>query len=334
MNKKNKQFLVTSALPYANGQIHLGHLVEYIQTDIWVRFQKLIGNDCIYMCADDAHGTAVMLSAKEKNVSPEDFIEGVRQEHLRDFTGFFIEFDQYHSTHSEENKVFSEEIYNKAVESGLIKKEAIEQFFDEEKGLFLADRYVKGICPYCGAEDQYGDACEKCFKTYNATQLKNPVSQYSGKAPILKTSDHYFFQLHKCQDQIKAWLDTNPVSKEVRNKLNEWLESDLKDWDISRDAPYFGFKIPGTNDKYFYVWLDAPIGYIAATEKWCKEHNRNIDEFWKNPDVEIHHFIGKRYFIFPYSFLACNVKCRRFSTTKACTYSWFFNCEWREDVKK
>ena len=293
MNRKNKQFLVTSALPYANGQIHLGHLVEYIQTDIWVRFQKLIGNDCIYMCADDAHGTAVMLSAKEKNVSPEDFIEGVRQEHLRDFTGFFIEFDQYHSTHSDENKVFSEEIYNKAVESGLIKKEAIEQFFDEEKGLFLADRYVKGICPYCGAEDQYGDACEKCFKTYNATQLKNPVSQYSGKAPILKTSDHYFFQLHKCQDKIKAWLDTNPVSKEVRNKLNEWLESDLKDWDISRDAPYFGFKIPGTDDKYFYVWLDAPIGYIAATEKWCKEHNRNIDEFWKNPDVEIHHFIGK-----------------------------------------
>ena len=288
-----RSLLVTSALPYANGSIHLGHLVEHIQTDIFVRFQKLIGNECTYLCADDAHGTAIMISAEKEGISPEDFIKRIQQEHMNDFKEFGIEHDHYYTTHSSENKLLSENIFNQANEKKVISKKSIKQYFCEESGLFLADRYIKGKCPKCGAEDQYGDACEKCYATYNATELINPISTYSGKTPVLKESEHYFFELKNFEDTIKTWLDTDPVTKSVKNKCLEWFESGLKPWDISRDAPYFGFTIPGTDDKYFYVWLDAPVGYIATTENWAQSIGKSGDDFWKSKDVEIHHFIGK-----------------------------------------
>lgn len=288
-----KTLLVTSALPYANGDIHLGHLVEHIQTDIFVRFQKLIGNQCYYMCADDAHGTAIMLSSEKEGLSAEVFIEKVKQQHIDDFKRFNIDYDHYYSTHSDENRVLSEYVYNSADSDGGIIKKDIQQYYCEEKGLFLADRYIKGTCPKCGEDDQYGDACEKCYATYSATELVDPVSIFSGKAPVLKNSMHYFFDLEKYRNDIIQWLGENPVSQSVKNKLNEWLDGELKPWDISRDAPYFGFKIPGTDDKYFYVWLDAPVGYIATTESWAQANNESHETYWKNNDVEIHHFIGK-----------------------------------------
>ena len=241
----SKTYLVTSALPYANGDIHLGHLVEHVQTDIFVRFQKLRGNKCFYMCADDAHGTAIMLSAEKEGVLPEAFIEKVKHQHVSDFERFNIGYDHYYSTHSDENRELSEFVYTSANTDGGIIKKDIQQYFDEEKGLFLADRYIKGTCPKCGAEDQYGDACEKCYATYSATDLIDPVSVFSGKPPVLKDSTHYFFNLEKYRQHIIDWLDQNPVSQPVKNKLNEWLSGELKPWDISSDAPYFGFKIPG-----------------------------------------------------------------------------------------
>lgn len=289
----SKTFLVTSALPYANGDIHLGHMVEHVQTDIFVRFQKLVGHHCYYMCADDAHGTAIMLSAEKEGVRPEEFIERVKQQHIADFEQFNISYDHYYSTHSDENRVLSEHIYNSAHADGGIIKKDIQQYFDEDKGLFLADRYIKGTCPKCGAEDQYGDACEKCYATYSATDLIDPVSVLSGQPPVLKDSTHYFFNLEHYRSAIVDWLATDPVTQPVKNKLNEWLDGELKPWDISRDAPYFGFKIPGTEDKYFYVWLDAPIGYIATTEAWATTRQQSHEAFWKNESVEIHHFIGK-----------------------------------------
>ena len=289
----SKTYLVTSALPYANGDIHLGHLVEHVQTDIFVRFQKLMGHQCYYMCADDAHGTAIMLSAEKEGVEPEEFIDRVKAQHIRDFERFNIEYDHYYSTHSDENRQLSEYVFGSAESDGGIIKKDIQQYFDEEKGLFLSDRYIKGICPKCGAEDQYGDACEKCYATYSATDLVSPVSVFSGKPPVLKDSTHYFFNLEKYRKDITDWLDQNPVSQSVKNKLTEWLDGELKPWDISRDAPYFGFKIPGTEDKYFYVWLDAPIGYIATTESWAQTKNESHEQYWKNEGVEIHHFIGK-----------------------------------------
>jgi methionyl-tRNA synthetase len=288
-----KKLLVTSALPYANGDIHLGHMVEHVQTDIFVRFQRLIGNQCHYMCADDAHGTAIMLSAEKEGIKPEDYINRVRDQHMADFALFHIGYDEYYTTHSSENEALSQQIYLAAEADGGIETRDIEQYFCEQTQLFLADRYIKGTCPNCGAEDQYGDACEQCYATYNATELKNPISVFSGKAPVLKSSTHYFFKLSKYQAIIEQWLDTNPVTQPVKNKLNEWFEQGLKDWDISRDAPYFGFKIPNTDDKYFYVWMDAPIGYIATTEHWAKQQGQTHHDFWTNPDVEIHHFIGK-----------------------------------------
>lgn len=288
-----KTLLVTSALPYANGDIHLGHLVEHVQTDIFVRFQKHLGHACYYMCADDAHGTAIMLSAEKDGVTPDAYIDAVKAQHISDFKQFNIDYDHYYSTHSEENRVLSEFIYNAANDDGGIIKKDIQQYFDEDKGLFLADRYIKGTCPKCGAADQYGDACEVCYATYSATELVDPVSALSGKPPVLKESTHYFFDLEKYREHITQWLATDPVSDPVKNKLNEWLTGELKPWDISRDAPYFGFKIPGTNDKYFYVWLDAPIGYIATTESWATANGKTSHEFWKNDAVEIHHFIGK-----------------------------------------
>lgn len=288
-----KTLLVTSALPYANGDIHLGHLVEHVQTDIFVRFQKLIGNNCIYLCADDTHGTAVMLSAEKGGVDPETFIDRVREQHISDFEEFHIDYDDYYTTHSPENERISQQIYLAAEADGGIETRDIEQYFCEKTNLFLADRYIKGICPNCGAEDQYGDACEQCYSTYSATELIDPVSVFSGKPPILKSSTHYFFKLDQYKSVIQTWLDKNPVSQSVKNKLKEWFDQGLKDWDISRDAPYFGFKIPNTTDKYFYVWMDAPIGYIATTEHWAQQNGKSHVDYWNSSDVEIHHFIGK-----------------------------------------
>ena len=289
-----RQLLVTSALPYANGPIHLGHMVEHVQTDIFVRFQKLIGNDCSYICADDAHGTAIMISAEKENKSPEQYIEEIRNDHVADFKGFNISHDIYYSTHSPENQALSEDIYLKAKEKNCIVEKDIEQYYCEDSKLFLSDRYIRGICPKCNAPDQYGDSCEKCYASYSATQLIDPISIFSGKTPVLKQSKHYFFSLDNLSKEIKEWLDGPHIIDPVRNKCLEWFNDTLKDWDISRDEPYFGFKIPGTDNKYFYVWLDAPIGYIASTKKYCDSTNKDsFENIWKHGDYEIHHFIGK-----------------------------------------
>jgi methionyl-tRNA synthetase len=275
-----RRLLVTSALPYANGSIHLGHLVEYIQTDIWVRFQKSRGHDCIYVCADDAHGTAIMLKAEQNGISPEAQIANVKAEHEADFAAFHIEFDNYYSTHSPENKAFSEYIYLKNREGGHIATRPIRQLFDPEKQLFLADRFIKGECPKCGEKDQYGDSCEKCGATYSPTELKNPYSTISGATPIEKESEHYFFKLPDFEAMLKEWTRSGGLQSEVANKLGEWFESGLNDWDISRDAPYFGFEIPDAPNKYFYVWLDAPIGYMASFKNLCEQRGLNFDDYW------------------------------------------------------
>ena len=290
----NRRILVTSALPYANGEIHLGHLLEYIQTDIWVRFQKMQGNECHYVCADDAHGTPIMLKADEMGIDPEELISGVSERHQADFKDFNIEFSQFHSTHSDENRYFSELIYSRLKESGFIKTRVISQAFDPEKEMFLPDRFVKGECPKCGADDQYGDNCEVCGATYSTTELKNARSVVSGVKPIEKDSEHYFFDLPQFEKELKNWTNAGHLQEEVRNKLAEWFDQGLQQWDISRDKPYFGFKIPGTEDKYFYVWLDAPIGYMASFKKLCDNSDLEFDDFFaKGSDTELYHFIGK-----------------------------------------
>ena len=289
-----RRILVTSALPYANGEIHLGHLLEYIQTDIWVRFQKMQGNECHYVCADDAHGTPIMLKADEMGIDPEELISGVSERHQADFKDFNIEFSQFHSTHSDENRYFSELIYSRLKESGFIKTRVISQAFDPEKEMFLPDRFIKGECPKCGADDQYGDNCEVCGATYSTTELKNARSVVSGAKPIEKDSEHYFFDLPQFEKELKNWTNAGHLQEEVRNKLAEWFDQGLQQWDISRDKPYFGFKIPGTEDKYFYVWLDAPIGYMASFKKLCDNSDLEFDDFFaKGSDTELYHFIGK-----------------------------------------
>jgi len=286
--------LVTSALPYANGEIHLGHLLEYIQTDIWVRFQKMQGNECHYVCADDAHGTPIMLKANEMGIDPEELIAEVSKRHQADFKDFNIEFSQFHSTHSDENRYFSELIYSRLKESGFIKTRVISQAFDPEKEMFLPDRFIKGECPKCGADDQYGDNCEVCGATYSTTELKNARSVVSGAVPVEKDSEHYFFDLPQFEQQLKDWTNAGHLQDEVSNKLAEWFDQGLQQWDISRDKPYFGFKIPGTEDKYFYVWLDAPIGYMASFKKLCDKSDLEFDDFFeKGSDTELYHFIGK-----------------------------------------
>jgi methionyl-tRNA synthetase len=290
-----RHILVTSALPYANGPIHLGHLVEYIQTDIWVRFQKSRGHECHYVCADDAHGTAIMLKAEQNRVSPEVQIANVKAEHEQDFADFHIRFDNYHSTHSDENRALSTEIYLKNREGGHIATKAIQQLFDPEKQMFLADRFIKGDCPKCGTKDQYGDSCENCGATYSPMELKNPYSTISGAKPVLKESLHYFFKLPDFEPMLKEWTRSGRVQSEIANKLGEWFESGLNDWDISRDAPYFGFEIPDAPGKYFYVWLDAPIGYMASFRNLCaKKPGLSFDDYWKeDASTELYHFIGK-----------------------------------------
>jgi len=289
-----RRILVTSALPYANGPIHLGHLVEYIQTDIWVRFQKQRGNTCYYVCADDTHGTPIMLKADRDGISPEQLIVQVGKEHLADFTEFGVAFDNYHSTHSEENKVFSSLIYTRLRDAGHISSRTITQAYDPVKNMFLPDRFIKGNCPKCGAAEQYGDGCEVCGATYSPTDLKNAVSAISGEKPIAKDSVHYFFDLANFTEMLSAWTTAGHLQPEVRNKLAEWLEGGLQQWDISRDAPYFGFEIPDAPGKYFYVWLDAPIGYMASFKNLCDKQGLDFNEFWaKGSDAELYHFIGK-----------------------------------------
>lgn len=300
-----RKILVTSALPYANGSIHLGHMVEHIQTDVWVRFQKLRGHECYYCCADDTHGTPVMLAAQKQGIAPEDMIAKVREEHLADFTGFGIGYDNYYSTHSPENKQFSEQIYRALKANGKIESRVIEQLFDPEKQMFLPDRFVKGECPKCHAQDQYGDNCEVCGTTYSPTELINPYSAVSGAKPELRESEHFFFKLGECADFLKAWTSGNNLhdgkphlQPEALNKMKEWLgegeETTLSDWDISRDAPYFGFEIPDAPGKYFYVWLDAPVGYMASFKNLCDRIGVDFDEYFKaDSQTEMYHFIGK-----------------------------------------
>ena len=293
-----RRILVTSALPYANGSLHLGHLLEHIQTDIWVRYQRQRGNECYYVCADDTHGTAIMLKAEEQGVSPEQLIDKVKAEHEADFEAFLISHDNYYSTHSEENRLFSSEIYQKLEKAGAIEAREITQAFDPEKQLFLADRYIKGTCPKCKAEDQYGDNCEVCGATYSPTDLVNPRSTLSGATPVEKQSLHYFFDLPQFNDFLGTWLSNENLQPAIRNKLREWLDSGLQQWDISRDAPYFGFEIPGAENKFFYVWLDAPIGYMASFKNFCERENIDYDAFWNqeknnNGETELYHFIGK-----------------------------------------
>nr|MBS0021001.1 methionine--tRNA ligase [Gammaproteobacteria bacterium] len=315
MSDSRRTILVTSALPYANGPIHIGHLVEYIQTDIWVRFQRLRGHQCYYVCADDAHGTPVMLRAEQEGITPEVLVARMREEHYADFRDFSISFDNYHTTHSEENRVLSEYIYERLRADGHIAVRTIRQAFDPVKNLFLPDRFIRGECPRCGARDQYGDSCEACGATYGPTDLKNPLSVLSGEAPVARESEHYFMKLHDFTDPLRQWLRWGefkeptpassdslpllpmhpPVQPEIAHKLDEWFGTGLQDWDISRDAPYFGFQIPGAPGKYFYVWLDAPIGYMASFRNLCsRRSDLNFDAFWgRQSEAELYHFIGK-----------------------------------------
>ncbi|MGI6681432.1 MAG: methionine--tRNA ligase [Bdellovibrionota bacterium] len=288
-----KDILVTAALPYANGAIHIGHILEYIQADIWVRFQKMALNNCLYCCADDTHGTPIMLKAKEKNISPEELIAKVSVEHQKDFSDFLIEFDNYHSTHSPENKELVELFYNTLNKKGHIEKREIEQAYDEQEKMFLPDRFIKGTCPKCNALEQYGDSCEACGATYSPLDMKDAVSVISGKKPVKKLSMHYFFKITDFEDDLKELLKSGFVDEQTVNKMKEWFKDGLKDWDISRDAPYFGFKIPNEEDKYFYVWLDAPIGYIASLKNYCDKRNIDYKKYWTGDTAEVYHFIGK-----------------------------------------
>lgn len=290
-----RKILVTSALPYANGSIHLGHMLEYIQTDMWVRFQKHRGNQCVYVCADDAHGSAIMLRAEKEGITPEQLIANVKAEHSADFADFLVDFDNFHSTHSEENRELSSEIYLKLREAGHIAQRSVTQYFDPQKQMFLADRFIKGTCPKCAAADQYGDNCEKCGATYAPTELKDPKSAISGATPVLKDSQHFFFKLPDFQQMLEGWTRSGTLQDAVANKIAEWLDAGLQEWDISRDAPYFGFEIPGEPGKYFYVWLDAPIGYMASFRNLCaRRPELDFDAYWgKDSTAELYHFIGK-----------------------------------------
>src|SRR5574340_1491408 len=289
-----RKILVTNALPYANGDIHLGHLVGYIQADIWVRYQRMRGHTVHYVCADDTHGTPIMLRAEKEGITPEALIARVHGEYTRDFADFGVAFDNYHSTHSEENRAYAEAIYRKLCEAQLIETRSIEQFYDPVKEMFLPDRFIKGECPKCGAADQYGDNCEVCGATYSPTELKNPVSAVSGATPVHKDSEHYFFRLGACEAFLREWTTSGTLQAEAANKMQEWFASGLNNWDISRDAPYFGFEIPGAPGKYFYVWLDAPVGYMASFARYAKDNGLDFDAWWgADSRSELVHFIGK-----------------------------------------
>ncbi|OMH25687.1 methionine--tRNA ligase [Motiliproteus sp. MSK22-1] len=319
MSKAPRKILVTSALPYANGSIHLGHMLEYIQTDIWVRFQKMRGETCHYVCADDAHGTAIMLKAEQMGITSEELIAQVSAEHQADFADFRVGFDNYHSTHSEENRELSALIYRRCKKAGHIATRTITQAFDPEKELFLADRFIKGTCPKCKTDDQYGDNCEACGATYSASELINPRSAISGAIPVNKESTHFFFKLPDFTEMLKQWTRSGTLQDEIANKLSEWLDSGLQEWDISRDAPYFGFEIPEEPGKYFYVWLDAPIGYMASFKKLCDNTDGlEFDDYWaKGSDTELYHFIGKDIINFHALFWPAMLSCSDFRTPTA-----------------
>ena len=295
MPENQRQILVTSALPYANGSIHMGHLVEYLQSDIWVRFQKMRGHKCTYVCASDAHGTPIMIKARERGISAEELTSAISEEFVRDFTAFGIEFDNFHTTHSPENEAQVVQIFEALRDSGDIYTSTIEQAYDEKEGMFLPDRFVRGTCPRCKTEDQYGDSCENCGATYTPTDLIDPVSILSDTTPVRRESEHYFFKLSEYEEQLRTWMSDAQLEKSVVAKLQEWFDAGLRDWDISRDAPYFGFKIPGTDDKYFYVWLDAPVGYMASFKHLCdRRDDLDFDSYWRpGGDTELYHFIGK-----------------------------------------
>ena len=292
--KKARKILVTQALPYANAPLHLGHILEAVQTDIWARFQNLNGNECLFFCADDTHGTPVMLKAKEMNITPEELIKQVYEDHRSTYGLYGINFTNFYTTHSDENKKYSEKIYLEAKKNNLISKEIVEQLYDEQEEMFLSDRFIKGSCPKCGEPDQYGDNCSKCGASYDVLEIKDPISTISNSTPIRKESEHIFFDLPQKIETLKKFLNESKLQKPIKNKLNEWLSDDLKKWDISRDAPYFGFKIPEEDNKYFYVWVDAPIGYIASMDNWFKDKNLDTEMIWSNnSNHEIYHFIGK-----------------------------------------
>ncbi|MEX2962589.1 methionine--tRNA ligase [Microbulbifer sp. TYP-18] len=321
---ETRNILITSALPYANGSLHLGHILEYIQTDIWSRFQRALGHRCLYMCADDAHGTAVMLKAERLGLTPEQHIANMQAEHQRDFADFLIGVDNYHSTHSEENRELSAEIYRRLRTNGHIASRTITQAFDPDKQLFLADRYIKGTCPRCSTPDQYGDNCEACGATYSPTELIDPVSVISGATPIEKESEHFFFKLPEFTGFLTAWTRSGTLQNEVANKLSEWLEEGLQEWDISRDAPYFGFEIPDAPGKYFYVWLDAPIGYMASLKNYCDRNALDWREYWrKDSDAQVYHFIGKDIVNFHALFWPAMLDSAGFRTpTKVCVHGF------------
>ncbi|MEW5248847.1 methionine--tRNA ligase [Microbulbifer discodermiae] len=321
---ETRNILVTSALPYANGSLHLGHILEYIQTDIWSRFQRALGHRCLYICADDAHGTAVMLKAERLGLTPEQHIANMQAEHQRDFADFLIGVDNYHSTHSEENRELSAEIYRRLRANGQVASRTITQAFDPDKQLFLADRYIKGTCPRCSTPDQYGDNCEACGATYSPTELIDPVSVISGATPIEKESEHFFFKLPEFTDFLTAWTRSGTLQNEVANKLSEWLEEGLQEWDISRDAPYFGFEIPDAPGKYFYVWLDAPIGYMASLKNYCDRNALDWREYWrKDSDAQVYHFIGKDIVNFHALFWPAMLDSAGFRTpTKVCVHGF------------
>lgn len=289
----SRKIVVTSALPYANGSIHIGHLVEYLQTDIWVRFQKACGNKCLYFCADDTHGTPIMISARARQITPEKLIEDMHTEHKADFDAFFIEFDNYYSTHSPENKYFSELIFNRLNQAGSIVKKNIEHAYCENCKMFLPDRYIRGTCPRCKSQDQYGDSCDNCSGTHQPTELINPQCATCSTEPVRKQSEHYFFKLADYEQKLKDLISSGHTQKTIANKLDEWFKTGLKDWDISRDGPYFGFKIPGEENKFFYVWMDAPIGYMASAKNYCDRNGLDFDKLWNGDEYELYHFIGK-----------------------------------------
>ncbi len=294
MTTTKRQILLTSALPYANGAIHIGHMLEYIQTDIWARFQRARGHECYFAWADDAHGTPVMLWARSEGKSPEELIDLMNEEHKTDFRDFGISFDNYSSTHTEFNRELVEDIYGKLDQAGFVERRNIQQFYDEKEGMFLPDRFIRGTCPKCGTTDQYGDSCESCGSTYSPTDLVNPHSAVSGSTPVMKDSEHYFVRLSAFEERLKTWMASGALQPEIANKMQEWFIDGLRDWDISRDAPYFGFRIPGTQDKYFYVWVDAPIGYMASFKELCERINLDFDHWWKvDSPTEVYHFIGK-----------------------------------------
>lgn len=324
MSATPRKILVTSALPYANGPIHIGHLVEYIQTDIWVRFQKMRGHNVVFVCADDAHGTPIMLKARELGITPEELIEKSHQEHQADFSEFLIEFDNYYTTHSPENKELASTIFLRNKEAGHIVSREIEQAYDPVEKMFLPDRFIKGQCPFCKATDQYGDNCEACGKAYSSDDLLTPYSVVSGATPIRKKTDHYFFKLQDFEPMLKQWIADGHVHESVMNKMDEWFDAGLREWDISRDAPYFGFTIPGYTDKYFYVWVDAPIGYIASFKNWCDAHQLDYLDYWgPESDAEIYHFIGKDIIYFHALFWPAMLEGAGFKTpTGLCTHGF------------